>query len=199
MCSFSPFSSRVDEPRTSGGSAATSLNQSPQRRPTVNIPKMTAVTPTITTPNTAGAPLTDLELRIDTERTLDLFTMQLKVRCTDRVVAPRIDWQKCKLQMNPASLPFPRSLRSSHDATVYFTPNSTGQQVVHRRAHIFILSDLFLVAEWMEAIDKATKAQDVAREQPERVGQGGPMPEMWLSYPPLAGKHLSVQEGAQGE
>jgi hypothetical protein len=54
-----------------------------------------------------------------------------------------------------------------------------------------------LVAEWMEAVDKAAKAQQVAREQPERVGQGGPMPEMWLSYPPLAGKHLMVAEGPQ--
>ena len=99
--------------------------------------------------------------------------------------------------MNPPNLPFPRSLRSSHDVTVYFTPNTTGQQVVHRRAHVFILTDLFLVAEWMEAVDKAAKAQQVAREQPERVGQGGPMPEMWLSYPPLAGKHLMVAEGSQ--
>jgi hypothetical protein len=101
--------------------------------------------------------------------------------------------------MNPPNLPFTRSLRSSHDVTIYFTPSSTNQQVIHHRAHIFILSDLFLVADWMEAIDKATKAQQVAREQPERVGHGGPMPEMWLSYPPLAGKHLMVSEGAQGE
>lgn len=50
----------------------------------------------------------------------------------------------------------------------------------------------------MEAVDKAMKAQQVAREQPERVGEGGPMPEMWLSYPPLAGKHLMVAEGTQG-
>jgi hypothetical protein len=101
--------------------------------------------------------------------------------------------------MNPPNLPFARNLRSSHDVTVYFTPSSTGQQVVHPRAHVFILSDLFLVAEWMEASDKAARAQQVAREQPERVGQGGPMPEMWLSYPPLAGKHLSVAEGQQCE
>ena len=101
--------------------------------------------------------------------------------------------------MNPAALPFTRALRSSHDVTVVFTPSSTGSQIVHFRSHVFILSDLFLVAEWMEAIDKAAKAQQVAKEQPERVGQGGPMPEMWLSYPPLAGKHLSVGEGAQCE
>lgn len=109
----------------------------------------------------------------------------------------RAEDQKCKLQMNPSNLPFPRFLRSSHDVSVYFNPTSTGQQVVHARAHVFILSDLFLVAEWMEAVDKAAKAQQVAREQPERVGQGGPMPEMWLSYPPLAGKHLIVAEGNQ--
>ena len=101
--------------------------------------------------------------------------------------------------MNPLSLQFKRQFRSSHDVIVYFTPNSTGTQVVHRRAHIFILSDLFLMAEWMEAADKAAKAQKVAKEQPERVGQGGPMPEMWLRYPPLAGRHLSVAEGAQSE
>lgn len=101
--------------------------------------------------------------------------------------------------MNPPQLPFQRNLRSSHDVTIYFTPNSTGQQVVHQRSHVFVLTDLFLVAEWMEAMDKAAKAQQVAREQPERVGKGGPMPEMWLSYPPLAGKHLMVAEGNQRE
>ncbi len=99
--------------------------------------------------------------------------------------------------MNPTSLSFTRQLRSSHDATIYFTPNSTGAQIYHPRAHVFILSDLFLVAEWMEVGDKAAKAQLLARDQPERVGQGGPMPEMWLSYPPLAGKHLSVSKGSQ--
>jgi hypothetical protein len=50
----------------------------------------------------------------------------------------------------------------------------------------------------MDANDKAAKAVQVAKEQPERVGQGGPMPEMWLCYPPLAGKHLMVAEGSQG-
>ncbi|WVR04434.1 hypothetical protein IAU60_001437 [Kwoniella sp. DSM 27419] len=175
-------SNRIED-RNSAGSAVTNLTSitpSPQRRPTIQVPAST--TPTIMTPVSATAPLTDLEERIDTEKAVDLFSMNLK---------------KCKLQMNPASLPFTRTLRSSHDVTIYFTPTSTGQQVVHRRAHIFILSDLFLVAEWMEASEKAAKAQQVAQEQPERVGQGGPMPEMWLSYPPLAGKVLMVAEGRQ--
>lgn len=81
--------------------------------------------------------------------------------------------------------------------TIFFNPSSTGQQVIHRRAHVFILTDLFLVTERMEASEKAAKAQEVAREQPNRVGEGGPMPEMWLAYPPLAGKHLAVVEGQQ--
>ena len=102
--------------------------------------------------------------------------------------------------MNPPTLPFIRHLRSSHDVALSFTPSSgTLPEAHHPRAHIFILSDLFLVAEWMDATDKAAKAVAVARDQPERVGMGGPMPEMWLCYPPLAGKHLVVAEGSQGE
>lgn len=107
--------------------------------------------------------------------------------------------KRCKLQMNPPSLTYTRALRSSHDVTIHFNPTSTGQPVIHRRAHVFVLTDLFIVAEWMEAGDKAIKAQQIMREQPDRVGQGGPMPEMWLCYPPLAGKHLMVAEGQQGE
>lgn len=73
--SFSPFSSRVED-RSSAGSAATSMNQSPQRRPI-----MTSSTPAIKSPpNTATMPLSDLELRIDPERAIDLFTMTPKVR-----------------------------------------------------------------------------------------------------------------------
>ncbi|KAL7424381.1 hypothetical protein Q5752_000063 [Cryptotrichosporon argae] len=175
---FSPFNSRVEDARNSGGSVATSMTHSPQRRPVITTSSAEATSGL----SSVTPPLTDLELRIDPERTLDLFTMQPK---------------KCKLQMNPPALPFTRFLRSSHDVTIFFTPTSTGQQVTHRRAHVFILSDLFLVADRMEASAKAAKAQQVAREQPERVGEGGPMPEMWLSYPPLAGKHLAVAEGQQ--
>lgn len=99
--------------------------------------------------------------------------------------------------MNPPGLAYQRQVRSSHDVTMYFTPSSTGQQVVHRRAHLFILTDLFLLTDRMEATEKAAMAQQVARQQPDRLGEGAPMPEMWLAYPPLAGKHLSVVEGQQ--
>lgn len=45
----------------------------------VTVQTMTSVTPVISAPNTATAPLSDLEMRIDPEQTLDLFTMQPKV------------------------------------------------------------------------------------------------------------------------
>lgn len=109
------------------------------------------------------------------------------------------DVQKCKLHMNPPGLPHQRQVRSSHDVVIYFTPSSTRQQVVHRRAHLFILTDLFLITDRMEASEKAAMAQRVAAQQPDRLGEGSPMPEMWLAYPPLAGKHLSIVEGEQSE
>lgn len=51
----------------------------------------------------------------------------------------------------------------------------------------------------MEASEKAAKAAQLLVEDPARVGEGGPMPEMWLCYPPLAGKHLMVAEGQPGK
>jgi hypothetical protein len=53
-------------------------------------------------------------------------------------------------------------------------------------AHIYILTDLFLVCE------KMTKAE---RDQ---MGMDGP--NMWLSFPPLAGKVLKISdiEGGPG-
>lgn len=52
------------------------------------------------------------------------------------------------------------------------------------------------MCERMSAIEKAEKAKEVLDQQPDRVGDGGPMPEMWLLYPPLAGRHLSVLSGS---
>ncbi|KLT41906.1 hypothetical protein CC85DRAFT_292381 [Cutaneotrichosporon oleaginosum] len=166
---LSSFNSRMDSTRNSQTSAATSITHSPGQPP--------KVVPTAPVP-----PISDLELRIDCERTIDLFTMQ-----------PR----KCKLHMNPPGLAYQRQVRSSHDVVIYFTPSSTRQQVVHRRAHLFILTDLFLITDRMEASEKAAMAQRVAAQQPDRLGEGSPMPEMWLAYPPLAGKHLSIVEGEQ--
>lgn len=72
------------------------------------------------------------------------------------------------------------------DCVIYFTPKSTGQETATTNAHIFILTDLFLVAQHMTPKER------------EHAGPDGA--EMWLSYPPLAGKHLRVTDvqGAPG-
>lgn len=98
--------------------------------------------------------------------------------------------QKCKLQMAPPSLPFVRTLRRSADVVLSFTPRSDPAQreVVVRRAYIFLLTDLFLICERMSSDDRA-----------QMGGPNGDGPDMWLLYPPLAGKHLRVREGVEDE
>jgi hypothetical protein len=107
-------------------------------------------------------PVSDLERRLATDRTLDIFTMTPKV---------------VRLQMSPPSLPFKRELRFSADVTISFTPRATGIEVVHHEGHVFLLTDLFLICE---------------RMAPEERQPDGP--DMWLCYPPLAGKVLRISE-----
>ncbi|KAG7450419.1 uncharacterized protein BT62DRAFT_927719 [Guyanagaster necrorhizus] len=114
---------------------------------------------------TMSTPISDLERRLSTERTLDIFTMKSK---------------SVRLQMSPPTLTFKRELRLSMDVNITLTPRATGVEVVHRRGHVFLLSDLFLVCEKMT---------------PEERSAGGlDGPDMWLCYPPLAGKVLRVSE-----
>ncbi|KAJ7254028.1 hypothetical protein B0H12DRAFT_1017352 [Mycena haematopus] len=114
---------------------------------------------------TMSMPISDLERRLSTQRTLDIFTMRPKV---------------VRLQMLPPTLQFNREFRFSMDAVVRFTPRSTGVEVVHRHGHLFLLTDLFLLCE---------------RMSPEERSQAGPDgADMWLCYPPLAGKVLRVSE-----
>ncbi|KDQ30702.1 hypothetical protein PLEOSDRAFT_1035806 [Pleurotus ostreatus PC15] len=112
---------------------------------------------------TMTMPISDLERRLSTARTLDIFTMKPKV---------------VRLQMLPPHLPFTREMRISIDAVIRFTPRATGVEVVHPHGHIFLLSDLFLVCD---------------RMSPEERAQNGDA-DMWLCYPPLAGKVLRVSE-----
>lgn len=76
--------------------------------------------------------------------------------------------------MAPPNLTFKRRVRFSADVVIDFTPRSTGVPVQHRDAHIFLLTDLFLVCERMSEEDK-------------RNNEGA---DMWLCYPPLSAKHL---------
>jgi hypothetical protein len=51
------------------------------------------------------------------------------------------------------------------------------------------------MCEHMTAMEKASMVQEVLSRYPERAGDGSPFPEMWLCYPPLAGRHLTVVTG----
>ncbi|KDR85085.1 hypothetical protein GALMADRAFT_233698 [Galerina marginata CBS 339.88] len=119
---------------------------------------------------TLSMPISDLERRLSTERTLDIFTM-----------APKA----VKLQMAPPTLTFTRELRTSVDVVIRFTPRATGVEVIHRQGHIFLLSDLFLICERILPEDRDQRPSDGA--------------DMWLCYPPLAGKVLRVSEIAGQE
>ncbi|KAK4047241.1 hypothetical protein OIV83_005545 [Microbotryomycetes sp. JL201] len=114
----------------------------------------------------------ELERRLSTDRVLDIFTMTPK---------------KCKLQIAPPGLPFQRQIRRSADVSISFVPSSDPRQreVVYRNAHILLLTDLFLVCRHMTAEDRS--------RQFNGVDDG---PDMWLMFPPLAGKHLRVAGGA---
>ncbi|KIJ68349.1 hypothetical protein HYDPIDRAFT_106533 [Hydnomerulius pinastri MD-312] len=114
---------------------------------------------------TMSSPVVDLERRLGTDKTLDIFTMEPK---------------QVRLQMAPPSLPYARELRASVKVVIRFTPKSTGVEVIHRHGHVYILSDLFLVCEKMTP--------------EERVAGGVGGPDMHLCYPPLSGKVLKVSE-----
>lgn len=85
--------------------------------------------------------------------------------------------QPVRLQIYPPSLPYARSLRIGVDVVIRFVPRSTGVEVNHFGGRVFILSDLFLMCEKMA---------------PEEKSVDTPSADMWLLYPPLAGKHLKV-------
>lgn len=128
----------------------------------------------------------DLERRLNTDRTLDIFTMQPRVRSSRArdqkyvTLTKAALTQRCRLQIQPASLPFRRELRFAADAHMSFTPSSDPEQrtVTHPRAHILLLTDLFLVCERITPQDAASTAANGA--------------DFWLVYPPLAGKHVRV-------
>jgi hypothetical protein len=87
--------------------------------------------------------------------------------------------------MNPPSLTFTRSLRVSHNVEVHFTPRAAPDAPrIHTHGHIFLLTDLFLVCESMTLEERLVA----------NAGADGQDYDMWLLYPPLAGKHLRVSE-----
>jgi len=83
--------------------------------------------------------------------------------------------------MQPPSLTFQRQLRKASSAIISFTPASdpSRRQVIHPRAYVILLTDLFLLCEWSLPNEISSPNQDLS-----------------LLYPPLAGKHLRVSESA---
>lgn len=81
-----------------------------------------------------------------------------------------------KLQICPLTLTYTREIRLTADVFLSVIPRATGVEVVHERGYLIILTDLLLICERM------------TRDDANRAGG----PDMWLLYPPLAGKHLRV-------
>lgn len=83
--------------------------------------------------------------------------------------------------MQPPSLTFHRQLRKASSAVISFIPASdpSRRQVIHPRAYVILLTDLFLLCEWSLPNEMSSPNQDLS-----------------LLYPPLAGKHLRVSESA---
>ena len=85
--------------------------------------------------------------------------------------------QQVKLQISPPTLTYTRELCASTDVFMQFVPRSTGLEVIQERGHVFLLTDLLLMCE---------------RMLPHEMAERGSA-DMWLLYPPLAGKHLRVE------
>lgn len=86
--------------------------------------------------------------------------------------------------MNAPGLTFTREVKFSKNAVIRFVPRHGTEEVVHPQAHIFLLSDLFLLGDRMSPEEQAQYATEGA--------------DMWLSYPPLAGKVLRIVEEGEG-
>ncbi|KAL7285205.1 hypothetical protein ACG7TL_000298 [Trametes sanguinea] len=151
--SASPSQRASDSTRASG-SLSSSGRRSEDTAPTTDSRGSTS---------TLNMPLTDLERRLSTDRTLDIFSMKPK---------------QVRLQISPPTLHYTRELRCSTPVVITFTPRATGVEIVQERGHILLLTDLMLVCERMSP------------KELETAGRDGP--DMWLLYPPLTGKHLRV-------
>lgn len=81
--------------------------------------------------------------------------------------------------MNPPGLSYSRSVRFEGVVSTSFVPSSdpAHQEVFTHSAHIFLLTDLFLMCETIP---------------PQARSPTNPQADVWLSYPPLATKHLKV-------
>lgn len=88
--------------------------------------------------------------------------------------------------MAPPNLTFVRQVRRAGDVSISFVPtcDPNRQELLTRNAHIILLTDLFLVCQYMSFEERVAV-----------TGAGGEGPDLWLMYPPLSSKHLRVSDG----
>ncbi|KZT44471.1 hypothetical protein SISSUDRAFT_21835 [Sistotremastrum suecicum HHB10207 ss-3] len=159
----------VEQPRVTStdSSAGTDSFTSEER-----LSRATTNTSVSRTPSLINMPasLSELEKRLSTRQTLDIFTMSLK--------EPPVN-----LNLTPANLPFTRQLLFAGDATIRIHPNNAAVERVHQRGLVFLTTDLFLLCETLSAGDRE-----------HETGDSESSPDMWLCYPPLSLKVVKVAE-----
>ncbi|WFD07199.1 hypothetical protein MVES1_002558 [Malassezia vespertilionis] len=112
--------------------------------------------------------VTELQGRIDSSYTMDIFTLQPKT---------------CRLHINPSTLTFPRSVRLTDGALMQIRPPNGIDTRTVNNARLILFTDLLLIGE---DIDRA--------ENPLQP------PNVWLMFPPLAGKFVdATSHGAPHE
>lgn len=87
--------------------------------------------------------------------------------------------------MAPPNLTFVRDVRRTGDVALSFVPSSdpNSREVIVRRAHVILLTDLFFVCERVAPGER-------------EIREGA---DLWLLFPPLAGRHLRVTRHGSDE
>ncbi|CAG8475608.1 5060_t:CDS:10 [Cetraspora pellucida] len=126
-------------------------------------------------PGSPGSPvkkivtLSELELCLDTTRTIDFITLKTK---------------QIKIDLLPPRLPFNRELILDADFTIVnedYESDSSPNNFV--RAHLFLLTDLLLVCQQLSPEEKEIN----------------PNKEFNLMHPPFSGRHLSINDNYDGK
>ncbi|CAI2179266.1 18008_t:CDS:10 [Funneliformis geosporum] len=105
-----------------------------------------------------------LESQLDTSQVTDFFTKQLK---------------SLKVVLTPPHLPFKREI-VHHDDFIVIRHDGDGynNHRAHVNSHLFLLTDLLLICQQLTPEEKALN----------------PSKELWLLYPPLSGRHLTIND-----
>ena len=131
-------------------------------------PKQTAPPPL--DPPLEGQSLNELQRRVDSSQTLDIFSLQPK---------------SCRLQIAPPSLPFQRTLRVADRARMKVVPTRDSPGPTVEQARLVLLTDIILVGEDLDA--SSTSHVDGVKK------------DIRLLFPPLAGRFLESSSVGEPE